>query len=172
VGEPPQLTGEDLRPYRQIHPIRRLGPVTGTSFDNAVLEVLDQQECLRLLRSVPLGRLVFTEAGLPAVRLVNFFIDGDTLVFLSTAGDKLRAAQRGDVVAFEADNVDIDLHHGWTVTAIGRLSVVPADEHAEVHRRLPLHSWAGPTDAHLIRLGLEKLTGRRLPALQRPHPAG
>lgn len=132
------------------------------SFDNAVLKVLDQQECLRLLGSVPVGRLVFTEAGLPAVRLVNFFIDGDTLVFLTTAGDKLRAAQRGDIVAFEADEVDTDHHHGWTVTAIGHLSVVPAEDHAEVHRRLPLHSWASPTHAHLIRLGLEQLTGRRL----------
>ncbi len=145
--------------------------MTGTSFDDAVLEVLDQHECLRLLRSVPLGRLVFTEAGLPAVRLVTFYIDGDTLVFLSTAGDKLRAAQRGDIVAFEADDVDADQHRGWTVTAIGRLSVVPVDEHAELHRRLPLHSWASPTNAHLIRLGLERLTGRRLLALQRPHPA-
>ena len=132
------------------------------SFDNAALEVLDQQECLRLLRSVPVGRLVFTEAGLPAVRLVNFFVDGDTLVFLTTAADKLRAAQRVDVVAFEADNVHTDHHRGWTVTAIGHLSVVPEDEHAEVHRRLPLHSWASPTNAHLISLGLERLTGHRL----------
>jgi uncharacterized protein len=132
------------------------------SFDNAVLEVLDQHECLRLLRSVPVGRLVFTESGLPAIRLVNFFIDGDTLVFLTTAGDKLRAAQRGDIVAFEADDVDIDHHRGWTVTAIGHLSVVPAENHAEVHRRLPLRSWATPTHAQVIRLGLEDLTGRRL----------
>ena len=145
--------------------------MTSTSFDNAAVEVLDQQECLRLLRTVPLGRLVFTEAGLPAVRLINFFIDGDTLVFLSTAGDKLRPAQRGDIVAFEADHVDTDHQSGWTVTAIGHLSVVPAEEHADVHRRLPLQSWLGPTDAHLIRLGLEKLTGRRLLALQRPHSA-
>jgi nitroimidazol reductase NimA-like FMN-containing flavoprotein (pyridoxamine 5'-phosphate oxidase superfamily) len=136
--------------------------VTGKTFDDAGLEVLDEQECLRLLRTVPLGRLVFTEAGLPAVRLVNFFIDGDTVVFLTTAGDKFRAAERGDIVAFEADNVDHERHLGWTVTAVGRLSVVPAEEHAEVHRRLPLHSWAAPTHAHLIRLGLGKLTGRRL----------
>ena len=152
-------------------PIHRLGPVTGTSFDDAVLEVLDQQDCLRLLRTVPIGRLVFTEAGLPAVRLVNFFIDVDTLVFLSTAGDKLRAAERGDIVAFEADNVDTGHHCGWTVTAIGHLAVVPAEDHAEVHRRLPLQSWASPTDARLIRLGIERLTGRRLQTFQRPHPA-
>ncbi|MFI7065260.1 pyridoxamine 5'-phosphate oxidase family protein [Kribbella sp. NPDC050124] len=138
--------------------------MTDVSFDDAVLEVLDQHECLRLLRTVPLGRLVFSEAGLPAVRLVNFFIDGDSLVFLTAEGNKLRAAERGDVVAFEADDVDTDRRHGWTVTAVGRLSVVPANEHAEVHRRLPVQSWVARTDAQLIRLGLGRITGRRLTA--------
>jgi nitroimidazol reductase NimA-like FMN-containing flavoprotein (pyridoxamine 5'-phosphate oxidase superfamily) len=139
-------------------------------FDHAGLEILDQDECLRLLQSVPLGRLVFTQGGLPAVRLVNFCIDGDTIVFASDDGEKYRAAQRGDVVAFEVDDIDIDRHLGWTVTSVGHLSVVPADEAFALEVAIPLHTWAPLRNKQLIRLGTESVTGRRLLAWgQRPN---
>ncbi|TCO20396.1 pyridoxamine 5'-phosphate oxidase-like protein [Kribbella steppae] len=142
---------------------------TARRFDDTGLEVLSPVECLRLLRTVPFGRLVFTEGGLPAVRLVNFFVDGDTLVYSTASGEKLRAAQRGDVVAFEVDDVDLERHLGWTATAVGHLSVVPDDERPEVLRTIPLHSWAPHSDKYLIRLGLESLTGRRLVAWGQRH---
>ncbi len=131
-------------------------------FDDSGLEVLSPHESLRLMSSVPLGRLVFTEGGLPAVRVVNFFVDGDTLVFATAAGEKLRAAQRGDVVAFEVDDVDPERHLGWTATAVGHLSVVTEEERTEILHTIPLHSWAPHRGEYLIRLGLESLSGRRL----------
>jgi uncharacterized protein len=138
-------------------------------FDPAGLEILDLQECLQLLQSVPLGRLVFTQGGLPAVRLVNFCVDGDTIVFASDDGEKYRAATRGDVVAFEVDEIDIERHLGWTVTSVGHLSVVPADEAVALESTIPLHTWAPLRNQQLIRLGTESVTGRRLLAWgQRP----
>jgi len=138
-------------------------------FDHSRLEIVDRDECLRLLQSVPVGRLVHTNGGLPAVRLVNFLLDGDTIVFSSGSGDKLLAAERGDVVAFEADEVDLDRHIGWTVTAIGHLSVVTDDEAAELRRTLPVRSWLPIEDARLVRVGVESVHGRRLvPWGQRP----
>ncbi|GAA2806236.1 pyridoxamine 5'-phosphate oxidase family protein [Kribbella solani] len=131
-------------------------------FDHSRLEIVSRAECLRLLRSVPLGRLVYTAGGLPAIRLVNFLLDADTIVFSSGQGDKFRAAERGDVVAFEADDVDLDRHIGWTVTAIGHLSVVSPDEAAELRRTLPLHSWLPMEDPQLVRVGMESVHGRRL----------
>jgi uncharacterized protein len=138
-------------------------------FDHSRLEIVGPAACLDLLRSVPLGRLVYTEGGLPAVRLVNFVLDDDTIVFSTGQGDKFRAAERGDVVAFEADDVDVERHLGWTVTAVGHLSVVSADEIAEFRRTLPLHSWLPMDDPQLVRLGIESVDGRRLvPWGQRP----
>jgi uncharacterized protein len=142
---------------------------TQRTFDHARLEILGAADCLRLLRSVPLGRLVYTYGGLPAVRLVNFVLDDDTIVFSTGPGDKLRAAERGDVVAFEADDMDDERHVGWTITAIGHLSVVSADEAAALRRTLPLHSWLPMDDPELVRVGIETLHGRRLvPWGQRP----
>ncbi|MET9311851.1 pyridoxamine 5'-phosphate oxidase family protein [Kribbella sp. NPDC003505] len=131
-------------------------------FDHSRLEIVDRAECLRLLQSVPIGRLVYTSGGLPAVRLVNFLLDADTVVFNSGRGDKFRAAERGDVVAFEADEVDLERHVGWTVTAIGHLSVVSDDEAAELRRTLPVRSWLPMEDPRLVRVGVESVHGRRL----------
>lgn len=142
---------------------------TSQQFDHSRLQILGPAECLSMLGSVPLGRLVYTYAGLPAIRLVNFVLDDDTIVFGTGQGDKFRAAERGDVVAFEADDVELERHMGWTVTAIGHLSVATADESAELRDRLPLHSWLPMDDPHLVRLGIESIHGRRLvPWGQRP----
>jgi uncharacterized protein len=137
--------------------------------DQSRLAIVSPAECLRLLGSVPVGRLVYTRGGMPAVRLVNFVLDEDTIVFTTGRGDKFQAAERGDVVAFEADDLDAERHLGWTVTAIGHLSVITADEAADLRRRLPLHSWMPMDDAQLVRLGIESIHGRRLvPWAQRP----
>jgi nitroimidazol reductase NimA-like FMN-containing flavoprotein (pyridoxamine 5'-phosphate oxidase superfamily) len=105
---------------------------------------------------------VFTKGGLPAVRLVNFFVDDDTVIFATADGDKYRAAERGDVVAFEVDDIDHDRHLGWTVTAAGHLAVVDPEEATGFARTLPLRPWAPHSDPHLIRLEIESLEGRRL----------
>lgn len=142
---------------------------TVQQFDRSRLEIIGPADCLRLLASLPLGRLVYTDAGLPAIRLVNFVVDEDTIVFSTGQGDKFRAAERGDVVAFEVDEVDAERHVGWTVTALGHLSVVTDDEAAELRRTLALHSWMPMEEPQLVRLGIESVHGRRLvPWGQRP----
>ncbi|TCC61359.1 pyridoxamine 5'-phosphate oxidase family protein [Kribbella pittospori] len=118
-------------------------------------DLLEDRECLRLLRTVPVGRVVFTRGGLPAVRVVGFRVDDDTIVFVADDEEEgIRSALRGDVVAFEADALDADQHQGWTVTAVGHLSVVPLEEALELEPAEP--------GRQLIRLGVESLRGRRL----------
>ncbi|WP_328997842.1 pyridoxamine 5'-phosphate oxidase family protein [Kribbella sp. NBC_00709] len=142
---------------------------TSQEFDHSRLQILGPVECLGLLGSVPLGRLVYTYAGLPAIRLVNFVLDDDTIVLSTGQGDKFRAAERGDVVAFEADAVDLERHLGWTVTAIGHLSVATVEESTELRHTLPMHSWLPMDDPQLVRMGIESVHGRRLvPWGQRP----
>ena len=124
-------------------------------FDHSRLQIVSPAECLRLLASVPLGRLVYTlrrPAGGPAGQLRRRRRHDRVQ---HRDGDKLRAAERGDVVAFEADDVDLERHLGWTVTAIGHLSVVSPDEAAGPARTLPLHSWLPMDDPRLVRLGIE-----------------
>jgi nitroimidazol reductase NimA-like FMN-containing flavoprotein (pyridoxamine 5'-phosphate oxidase superfamily) len=135
-------------------------------YDHAGLEILDEIECLRLMATVPIGRLVFTEGGLPTVRPVNFTIDGETVVFCTADGDKHRAAERGDVVAFEADSIDADRQLGWTVTVAGVLSPLTDLETTEVALALPVHPWTPGRWPLFIRLTVGSVRGRRVRSME------
>jgi uncharacterized protein len=56
--------------------------------DGSALKQLSRDECLRLMASVPVGRVVFTQRALPAVELVNFTIDnGDIVIRTDRSGE-------------------------------------------------------------------------------------
>jgi nitroimidazol reductase NimA-like FMN-containing flavoprotein (pyridoxamine 5'-phosphate oxidase superfamily) len=132
------------------------------------LEVLDRQQCLDLLRTVPVGRLVFTEDGLPAVHPVNFRLHRDKVIVRVARGWKLAAAHEKAVVAFQADKIDLDLRTGWSVTVVGRISVIgDIAELVEVAGTW-LQSWVNGRRDHFIQIETEKVTGRRLFATVTP----
>lgn len=129
--------------------------------DTTELVALTAAECMRLLASTPVGRLVFTEHGLPAVRPVAYLLDDDTIVFATANGSKHTAASRGDIAAFQADHFDLEHHTGWTVTAIGHLSI-PTDETGQLSAALASRAWLPGLGSQPIRLAIEHLDGRRL----------
>jgi hypothetical protein len=80
-------------------------------------ETMPRDECLRLLATTGIGRIIYTRHALPAVELVTFTLDSGDIV-ARTVLESLGAAVRDSVVAFEAD--DVDPHgSGWAVTVIG-----------------------------------------------------
>ena len=87
--------------------------------DGSALQQLSRDECLMLMASVPVGRIIYTRRALPAVELVNFALDQGDIVIRTDRSGKLAAATRGAVVAFEADQLDLAGQSGWSVTAIG-----------------------------------------------------
>ena len=60
--------------------------------DHAGLEILPFDECLRLLASVPVGRVGFFADGEIVVLPVNHVVDGHDVVFRTAYGSKLSAA--------------------------------------------------------------------------------
>ncbi|MEJ3653297.1 pyridoxamine 5'-phosphate oxidase family protein [Actinomycetes bacterium KLBMP 9759] len=121
-------------------------------------------ECLRLLAGVQIGRIVFTDAALPAVQPVTYLLDGQEAVFRTRGGSKLAAATRGAVVAFQADDIDPVTRTGWTVVGVGEAyEVLVPGRVAELAERLP-EPWAPARTAHTIAVPLQQLTGRRLVA--------
>jgi hypothetical protein len=132
--------------------------------DGAALTQLSPDECLTLMASVPVGRIIYTRRALPAVELVNFALDHGDIVIRTDRGGKLAAAARGAVVAFEADCLDFVGRVGWSVTVIGPSCEVT--DPAEVARlqTIGLSSWAPGTRDHFIRISPVILTGRHLHA--------
>lgn len=132
-------------------------------YPNDGFRELDRQECLRLMASVPVGRIVHTRQALPAVLPVNFTLDGNGGVLLRTAAaSQLVRAIDGVVVAFETDELDAAAQSGWSVVVTGRAGVVddPA-EHAHLCRVGP-RSWAPSPDEVFVRIAPELITGREL----------
>jgi len=132
--------------------------------DGSVLEHLSRDECLRLMGSVPVGRIVYTRQALPAVELVNFALDGGDIVIRTDAGGKLAAATRGAVVAFETDSVDDAGRTGWSVTVVGQSRAVT--DGAEIARmeQSGLMPWAPGRRDHFIRISPAIVNGRRIRA--------
>lgn len=91
------------------------------------LTELTREQSLRLLSTVPLGRIVFTMHALPAIRLVNHLVDGEDIIIRSHSGAAVvsaASAPQSVVVAYEADAVDPEDHHGWSVTVTGTAHLV------------------------------------------------
>ncbi len=61
------------------------------------LTELGRDECLRLLAGGVVGRVVFTEAALPAAHPVTYLLDGDEIVFCTANGGKLARRTRSPI---------------------------------------------------------------------------
>ncbi|SEF17588.1 pyridoxamine 5'-phosphate oxidase family protein [Jiangella alba] len=130
--------------------------------DSPGLENLGRSDCFALLRSVPIGRIVFTEAALPAIQPVNFVLDGDDVIIRTGMGSKLAAATRSAVVAFEADEYDEDALTGWSVVLVGRAEAVVDEAERRELATLGLTPWALGERPHYIRIRPEIVRGRRI----------
>ncbi len=132
--------------------------------DGSALRQLSRDECLQLMASVPVGRVIYTRRALPAVELVNFALDHGDIVIRTDRSGKLAAAARGAVVAFEADCLDPAHQVGWSVTAIGpSQEVTDPDEIARL-QQIGLRAWAPGVREHFIRISPVIMNGRHLRA--------
>jgi uncharacterized protein len=132
--------------------------------NGSALKQLTRDECLELMASAPVGRIVYTRQALPAVELVNFAIDNGDIIIRTDPSGKLAAATRGTVVAFEADSLDTDRHVGWSVTIVGQSQQVTDPDELGRLEQMGLSSWAPGGRQHFIRIRPGLLNGRRLSA--------
>jgi uncharacterized protein len=129
--------------------------------DHAGLAILPLEDCLRLLGSVPVGRIGFQADGEAVVFPVNHVVDGHSVAFRTATGSKLSAAQGQSQVVFEADDYDAERRAGWSVIVKGYAQAVYEDAEIEALDRLGLDSWADQTERPFwIRVRPESVSGR------------
>lgn len=123
------------------------------------LRELPRSLSLRLLGSVPMGRIVFTMDALPAIRPINHVVvDGDVVMCCHDGAALLHAI--GQVVAFEADQIDPETRTGWSVIVTGKAERVEADLAARY--RLLLRPRVDLDTVHVVRIRPELVTGYKL----------
>ena len=135
-------------------------------------------ECLRLLASVPVGRVGFVTDGEVVVLPANHVVDGQDVIFPTAHGSKLSAAEGQDRVAFEADHYNEQTRAWWSVLVNGRAEVVDAE--GDIERlglklsRLGVYPWVTAVrHPSWIRIRPTSVSGRRTPGTTwASHPAG
>lgn len=131
-------------------------------FDDSSGEPIPLAECLALLATEELGRLVVVVDGRPLVFPVNYVLDGDTVVFRTAAGTKLDAVRRS-FVAFEVDRAPTS-GSGWSVVVEGWAHEVTSADAPGLRERLaalPLFPVAGGDRHRYVRIVPAGITGSR-----------
>jgi nitroimidazol reductase NimA-like FMN-containing flavoprotein (pyridoxamine 5'-phosphate oxidase superfamily) len=131
--------------------------------DQNGLEVLDRDECLRLVGGATIGRVGVSSGALPRVLPVNFRLDGERVLIRTGRGTKLDAATANAVVAFEVDEIDPVDQTGWSVLITGVAREVTDPDDLAAVRAQPLARWAphGPDD-RIMAISTELVDGRRI----------
>ncbi len=144
--------------------------VQSLELDRNRLEILDRDECLRLLASVTLGRIGFSSGALPTVLPVNFEVDGERILVRTVRGSMLHAALRDAVVAFEADDFDPVRHSGWSVAVTGIATEVGGDRSGASRTYVePVPRWASVETEVVLAISTDLVTGRRRAAASLPY---
>jgi hypothetical protein len=131
------------------------------ALDGAGLEVLDRDECLRLLATATMGRVALSVRALPVILPVRFVLDGDRILVRTHPGSTLATATRDSVVAFEADSATTD-ESGWSVlvTGVARHLDDPNEGGSDPARLL--RPWSATLPDRFIAISTEHMSGRRL----------
>lgn len=110
--------------------------------DSVCSEALDQAQCLALLATARIGRVVFTHRAMPAVQPVPFTFGDGCVFFGADPGSVLHLGTKDAVVAFEVDEFVLDLSTGWYVTLLGRAYETPSSAEG-LQLRVPITSITG-----------------------------
>ncbi|MER7756770.1 pyridoxamine 5'-phosphate oxidase family protein [Kitasatospora sp. NPDC097643] len=125
---------------------------------------LAEEEALRLVGSVPFGRVVFTHHALPAVRPVNHAVLDGCVVFCTPEGAAIASTVTdapGAVTAYQVDAIDPHTRLGWSVVVTGYARMV-TDPVAVARHRALLSPWVEGAMDHIVRISPEMVTGFRL----------
>ena len=136
---------------------------------------IDGAEALRLLGTVPMGRIAFTRQALPTIRPVNHIVDDGNIVIRTHEGAALtsrtlQADGPGVVVAYEADAIDPDTQLGWSVVVTGYAHLITDARELARYQAL-LHPWVRQPMDYAVRIHPDLVTGLLLVPVDQPAEA-
>jgi nitroimidazol reductase NimA-like FMN-containing flavoprotein (pyridoxamine 5'-phosphate oxidase superfamily) len=125
------------------------------------LEILQRDECDRLMATQPVGRVGVSGAR-PGVFPVLFaLLDGD-VVFRTAPGEKLIAAALNRQLVFEVDDFDAETRSGWSINVLGAAEEIEEPDELARATALDLDPWAGEVRDRYVRIRATEVTGRRI----------
>ena len=122
---------------------------------------LPEAECRALLGTAEIGRVGVSVGALPAIFPVRFTVVDDHVVFRTAQETLMANVVANAIVAFEADAIDHQRGHGWSVLVVGLAQ--PIDDHADLERvrNVPLAPWRSSDDS-FVRISTDRISGHTL----------
>jgi hypothetical protein len=139
--------------------------VAGSSDD---VNVLNEDECWRLVDGAEVGRLAFVVAGEPEIFPVNFIVDGRALLFRTAEGTKLAGLTVSSRVAFEVDGFEPESGEAWSVVVKGQAERLEHFPDIYAAENLPIYSWQASPKQWFVRIMPAKVTGRQFTVVRGP----
>jgi nitroimidazol reductase NimA-like FMN-containing flavoprotein (pyridoxamine 5'-phosphate oxidase superfamily) len=132
-----------------------------------VAEVLDEAECMELLATGGVGRLVYTSRYGPIALPVEYMVyEGSVVVraWATTTEEDLRTgiAHAEYHVAVEADQIDLEVREGWFVLVRGAAHHLDTEAERAPIIDARLTPWTEGEAEHFIRVNPTGVWGNRV----------
>jgi nitroimidazol reductase NimA-like FMN-containing flavoprotein (pyridoxamine 5'-phosphate oxidase superfamily) len=135
---------------------------------DAVLEELDEAECMQLIAAGGVGRLVFAGRHDLTVLPVNYKVHNGAILFRTAARGTTDEDLRTGIdhaeyrVAFEIDEIDAEAREGWSVLLQGPAHHLDSQAEQAEAMAVGVVPWAGGDREHFVRITPARITGRRI----------
>ena len=135
-----------------------------------VIERLSDAECMELISSATVGRLVYTSRYGPVALPFEYKMHEGSIVFRTYRAVFTEEDLRTDIpyaeygVVVEIDQTDTERHAGWIVIVQGPAHHVDSDAERSAIADLGLESWVEGEPEHFIRVAPTTVAGQRLGA--------
>lgn len=118
-------------------------------------QTMTSDQCRRLLGMKDLGRVAVTAGALPMVLPVQYQLLGHQLLLRTPGHHEVSNGIDGQVVGFEADDIDLVHGVGWCVSVTGAVHLV----HGAM-MGAPPHRWF--SDGLVLALDTDVIVGHRI----------
>jgi hypothetical protein len=131
--------------------------------DAGFLEEISYDDCLQLLRVVPVGRISVVVDTYPVVLPINYrLVETSSLVWIAIRTRAGNVIDRAPInAAFEIDGIESAERQGWSVLVQGTLHHVDPDA-ADFREHFDPHPWLGEALDSWMVIEPFAITGRRL----------
>ncbi len=120
-------------------------------------------ECLERLEKGTYGRVALATPVGPRIIPVNYAMYDDAIVFRTTPYSEIGTYGANLDAAFEVDDVDVTTDTGWSVVAVGKLTVIDDPvELVDLQRGWEPRPWADGMRRRYFKLVWRNVTGRSL----------
>lgn len=107
--------------------------------NNVPITVIPEDSCWGYLASQEVGRLGVVSDGLPEIFPINYYVDGESIIFRSAEGSKMETLATNSHVVFEVDAWTEE--GGWSVMIKGTAERITDPDELARARKSPLLPW-------------------------------